>query len=189
MPSFCWTVGHVNLEQTKFNKGKNAHSTNQRIKINHVEFQCSRILKYRIEMQHDMIDPSRRQTILYMWGLVHKQKVAAALRARLNLKSASRRLFFTQQTFLACWSTSPCPHFVPMANCKDTPRSDHWSVWLLWTYYAWTSCVAFNMCASARNVIIPIPTRDHLRGTQHVFNCKERDQPPRTPDHEVQETY
>ena len=43
-----------------------------------------------------------------------------------------------------------------------------------------TSCVASNMCASARNVIIP----DQLRSSQHVCKCKEcyHPPPPPTPD-------
>ena len=47
-----------------------------------------------------------------------------------------------------------------------------------------TSCVASHMCASARNVIIPPPpTPDQLRSIQHV--CKRKEcyhPPPPTPD-------
>ena len=45
-----------------------------------------------------------------------------------------------------------------------------------------TSCVASNMCASARNVIIPTPppTPDQLRSIQHVCKCKECYHPPPT---------
>ena len=55
-----------------------------------------------------------------------------------------------------------------------------------------TSCVASNMCASARNVIIPPPphTPDQLRSIQHVCKCKEcyHPPPPPTPDqlHNIQ---
>ena len=42
-----------------------------------------------------------------------------------------------------------------------------------------TSCVASNMCASARNVIIP-PQDDQLRSIQHVCKCKECCHPPPT---------
>ena len=45
-----------------------------------------------------------------------------------------------------------------------------------------TSCVASNMCAGARNVIIPPPpTPDQLRSIQHVCKCKECYHPPPHP--------
>ena len=45
-----------------------------------------------------------------------------------------------------------------------------------------TSCVASNMCASARNVITPPPpTPDQLRSIQHVCKCKECYHPPPHP--------
>ena len=51
-----------------------------------------------------------------------------------------------------------------------------------------SSCVACQMCASAKNVIIPNPPHptpppQQLRSMSHVCKCKERHHPQPTPPH------
>ena len=79
---------------------------------------------------------------------------------------------FPLQRLLACGSTRPCPHCVATANCTGTPRSDHWLVWFLWTYYA------YGFGQVCKEGFHPPPTPDQLRSIQHVCKCNERYHPP-----------
>ena len=80
------------------------------------------------------------------------------------------------------WTTCHPPH-PPQTSCVASNMcASARNVIIPPSHPPQTSCVASNMCASARNVIFPPPpTPDQLRSIQHVCKCKECYHPPVPP--------